>query len=385
MPASRVLLPIAVLVVSVVSVLALQATAPEQAVELAPERKLTVDAAKVARYDLAPSVSRVGRLQASSRSVLRFEVAGVVAQRHVEPGMTVAAGDLLLTLNDGDFRDALNRAEARVEQERAAVKRDRELLSLSNDQVGLQQKEVKRLKKLGKGSLVSQSNLDAAARQLAALKTERARLRYSVDTADSRLRQLQSDVALSERQVQRTVLRAPFAGTVNTVHLEQGDFANAQQPAVEVLNRAQLDLYVELSIDDLGDLALGDSVPVTSVAEQRDGEVIALNASPDTSTMTYPLRVRVAGQGWQPGQLASVQVPLQRLENVLGIPQAALLLDEEGAAVWVVENSQVRRQSVQLGPLVEGLQVVLGGLQGNERIVISNVAALAADQPVTVR
>ena len=73
----------------------------------------------VSRTNLDPHELVSGRLQPVRRAWLRFEVDGRVAERRVEPGQSVTAGDVLLTLDDQDYRDVLIQTEADWQQAEA--------------------------------------------------------------------------------------------------------------------------------------------------------------------------------------------------------------------------------------------------------------------------
>ena len=95
-------------------------------------------------------------------AALRFEVAGQLLQREVEPGMTVATGDTLLILDDRDLKDQERTAEAELRLEESGIERDRIRLEQAVRHRELQREEVARHMRLGKRSLLSQSSLNAA-------------------------------------------------------------------------------------------------------------------------------------------------------------------------------------------------------------------------------
>lgn len=142
-------------------------------------------------------------------------------------------GDLLLQLDDADYRDIATEALAQLQQEQASQQRDQRLLKLAHNNVQLAQTEVNRLVSLGKKSLSSKSRLDEKRQQLLQLQSEEARLTYIVNTSQQRLSVLQSALKRAQRNIQRTRLTAPYTGRVNKVLIEQGDHAT---PNIIVVN-----------------------------------------------------------------------------------------------------------------------------------------------------
>lgn len=343
-----------------------------------------VEVADVRLRDLHPHERVTGRLQPARSAELALEVAGRVLERHVEPGQPVETGQLLLVLDAGDREDALVEAEAQLSLEEAAVARDRVLLRLARDSLALAQSEVERLQRLGRESLSSKSQLDQSRRAALELQQEVEQLSSSVRSAEARvaLRRAQRDQA--ERNLARTRLRAPFAGTVNAVHLEVGDQAVANRAAVELVDTAELDLYAQVRGEVASALTLGQSVTVDSGGRQTTGRVHALQVDPDPDTFTHALRIRVPGDGLQAGMTATVELPLRPLRGVAAVPVTAILREEGRDYVFQVEKDRLRRLPVSLGPRVGDWVGVLQGLEVGTRLVIRDVAALSEGQAVRV-
>ncbi len=367
---------------SIVAVLVVTAGGKETKLRELPLTRVTTE--RVQRTDLQPTVEVTGRLRPARRAVLNFQVNGQIAERAVEPGQTVDAGDPLLVLEDGDFADALALADAQSKQERVAVARDRRLLELAEQNRQLQADEVERLETLRSQSLASRSQLGSARQRLMQLRSEEARLRYSVETAEERRVLREADRSRAARNLARSRLMAPFAGTVNQVHFQVGDYVTPARAAVELIDTRNLDLYAEVSARAAAALALRQVLPISAAGQTRPGEVVALQRDPDPETHTYALRIRLTGNGIIPGTLASTELPLQLQRDVLTVPVTAVLREDGGAYVFVVQEGRLERRPVTLG-IREGQHIVVGrGLAGDERIVLRDVAALSDGLQVEV-
>ncbi|MEO5702541.1 MAG: biotin/lipoyl-binding protein, partial [Gammaproteobacteria bacterium] len=211
-------------------------TKPARQADLKETPPTHVAVVEVKTRDLAAIDTVTGRLQASRKAVLQFELAGQVAERKVEPGQQVEAGQVLLSLSAGDYEDALAEAKAQLEQERAGTARDRELLILAEREKGLQAQAVERYERLGRTALASKAQIDEARARLLQLQADEARLRYSVNTAQAAIRQREAALSRATRNLERTRLKAPFGGIVNAVNVQAGDSVAPNIPAVELLN-----------------------------------------------------------------------------------------------------------------------------------------------------
>lgn len=359
-------------------------TAPDPEPELQAANVPRVFVARVELHDLVPSETVSGRLDPARKAALHFELSGQVEQRAVEPGQSVAAGDLLLALSAGDYADALAEAEAQYDQEARNISRDRELLKLARRNYELQKNDLARLEQLGAESLVSKSHLDEVRIQLIKLESEVAQLKASTGSADARLALKAAARNRAARNLERTRLQAPFAGTVNSVHVQSGDYVTPSQTVVELVDAATLDLYVEVRGNVLQSLTQGQSVTVSVNGLDLPGEVIALQLDPDPVTFTHALRVRLAGNQARPGQVAQVRLPLQARTGVTAIPSTAVLFEEGNTFIYRVLDGTLEQVAVSLGERVDDLQIVLSGIQPDDLIVTRDVAALSDGQTVMV-
>lgn len=348
--------------------------------EIAPPR---VVVAAVDSRDLQPVESMAGRLRPARKAALSFEVAGQVNERQVEPGQKVAEGDTLLALEPGDYADILTEAEAQLFLEQAGIERDKQLLELAIRSRKLQEQEVKRLKDLGKKSLASASRLDEAGRQLAQLESDEARLQFSVETADARLRKQTAALERARRDLERTRLHAPFPGTVNSIAVDVGDYVSPNRSVMEIVDTRELDFYAELRGAAARGLSLGQKVPVTVDGLELTGEIIALQADPDPQTFTHAVRIRLPGDSVRSGDLARTVLPLPVLRNAITAPVTAILHEDGQSFIYRVNNGILNRSPVQTGERVDDWIVVREGLGQGETIVIRDVAALSDGQSVT--
>lgn len=380
----QIILSMAVLGASLLIILILWLTSPEKSTERQPVAAVRVDPYTVRVQNLQPDTRITGRLQPANRALLRFETSGQVRQRQVEPGVKVTAGSELLSLQSDDAQDALIEATAKLDMEAAAIKRDRRLLDIAGRDVVLQQQEVKRLQQLDSDSLVSASRLDQAKQKLLQLQSSQAQLRYSVDTAGSRIDSAKAAQARTQRNLARTTLRAPFAGTVNTVSVETGDYVTPATVAAELVDLEYIDLYAEVAGAAAEALQLEQAVSVDVAGRQYDGRIIALRSDPDPKTFTHALRIRLDSQGLTPGTLASARLPLRELNNVLTVPVSSLLQEEGNSYVFVIEGSVLARRVVSTG-IRDGEQIVVeSGLRAGDRVVSRDVAALTDGQRIEV-
>jgi len=388
-------------------------TAPEPKAELIQTKPVIVTVVQVETRDIRPMRIVSGRLQAATKLGLHFEVGGRIKSRQVEPGQRIKAGELLLALEAGDYRDGVVDAQAQLDQERAAIERDRRLLSIAQQNTDLQAGEVKRLERLSSNSLAAQSLLDESRKQLLQLSAEQESLNFSVNSAQSRIALRESALRRAKRNQARTRLTAPFDSIINRVDAHVGDFVTTAQVVIEVLEQGKLDLAVEVDGNTASALMLQQSVTVTikDTINDRvlDGEIVALQHDPDSETFTHAVRIRLTDQQLLPGTLASTTLPLLVQENVLVVPVTAVLHEAGAAHVFKVvgkhENTlhpeslppvsstgqaprkrggTLQRVAVNVGIRDGDEQVISGQINAGDIIVSRDVAALSDGQTITL-
>jgi RND family efflux transporter MFP subunit len=241
---------------------------------------------------------------------------------------------------------------------------------------------VARLDQLGQQSLASRSMRDSANQLLIQQQREEEQLKYSVETSEARLELKRAAVRRAQRNVARTSISAPYQGTINAVHFEAGDYVTPNQVAIELLQLEQLDLNLDVNGTTAATLSLQQPVMVTIDGEQRSGDIIALQTSPDAETFTHAVRIRLDGKGLQAGTQATASLKLKALPNALVVPVSAILHHNDESFVFIAKDWMLRRVAVTLSARQGQLQVINGEIQAGEMVVARDVAFLTDGQSV---
>ena len=374
---------ILILILCVISlIVVLLVTSPQKKPDLREIPPTQVTLQPIVQQNIEPIVRASGHLQPIRSSALHFELSGQVVTRQVEPGTHVKRGELLLSLHRGDQQDALAEAEAQLAQELNAIARDRRLLKLVSENRALQAREVARLDQLGQKSLASRSMRDTASQQLIQQQREEEQLRYSVDSSEARLELKRAAVRRAKRNLARTRLIAPYAGVVNAIAVEVGDYVTPSQVALELVQLDQLDLIIDVNGAVAMMLRLHQQVEVEIDGEQRTGSIIALQISPDAQTFTHAVRIRLDGTGLHTGAQATASLRLKTLPAALVVPVSAILHHNSESFIFIAEAGTLRRVAVTRGIRQGALQVVSGDIEAGEMVVARDVAFLTDGQSV---
>ena len=357
---------------------------PDPEVDLQEIAPLKVVTTQVLVKDISPYERVTGRLQPIKTAEMRFEVTGVVQVREIEPGYRVEQGQALLALDARDYRDDLIQREAALEIEQQTQARDRQLLQLANSNLALQEQELDRVEQIAAKNLIAQSQVDTTRQIVFDLRAEVAQLRASEAMSEARIMQQKSLHDIAQRNLQRTTLRAPFTGIVNEIFFDHGDYVNANEIALSIIDTDQLDLQLDIRGELMHALKLDQSVQVFVDDKQLIGKVVALQSDPDADTHTHQLRVRIPGEALYPGELATANIPLTIQKSALVIPVAAVLNQYGSSYVFVMQENRVSMQEVELGKRIKNEYIVISGLQRDQEIVARDVVSLSDEQIVLV-
>jgi RND family efflux transporter MFP subunit len=370
--------------VSVLIITVLFWTRPDTYAELQSLPPPTVNVDIVDQIDIQPITQVTGKLQPARKASIHFQVSGQIDGRLVEAGLYVEAGARMLSIEAGDFVDAVEELKAVLKTERNAIERDSRLLDLMRQERELQEQEVGRLKQLGQESLASKSNYDQALQALYRQQAEEARLKHSVDSARSRLMIEQARLNKAERNLKRTQLLSPFNGTVNVVYVEVGDYVSPGQAALEIVQIDKLDLNLDVTGITASQLQLGQKIRVVTKNDEREGQIIALAVNPDTETNTHLLKIRLPSDGLFPGQLAVAHLPGHFYKDANVIPISAILYEDGQSYVFEVIDDHVVKKPVKLVERYNDVQII-AGIKSGTTIISKDVSSLADGQTIVVQ
>lgn len=354
---------------------------PEAKLQELPPLKVVL--LEVQRQDLLPTESLTGRLQPVKTAQLKFEVQGRVKERLVEPGVFVEQGNELLKLDAQDLQDQFTQSQSQYDIEQAGIRRDQRMLKLAKQNLELQKAEVQRYEQLNSDSLISASQLDAARQQMLTLDSQVSDLQYKVTTSKARVALKESERDLTQRNLERATLTAPFSGYVNEINVEVGDYAAATQIVAIIVDTSSLDLQLDVRGEVVAALKLNQEIDVLVGSKTIPGKLIALQPDPNISTNTHAIRIRLPGDQVRSGMLASADVPLSQQVDVLTVPVSSVSTNAGESFVYSYQDGVLDKLPVVVSNRVGSKYIIASGVKAGVQIVARDVAGLKDGQLVT--
>lgn len=298
------------------------------------------------------TLSAVGNVVAENGVAVSNDAPGLVTRIRFESGDTVKKGQVLVELDTSVERAQLASAQAR---------RD---LALQN---------ATRTRTLSRSNTVTQAKVEADEAQLKTAETE---------------------VAALEAQIERKIVRAPFAGKLGIRAVNLGQYLS---PGTTVTTLEALDsVFVDFTVPQQALADLNPGLPVRvelsggaregggASALKAEGAVAAIDPSIDPTTRTIRVRARIPNtdQKLRPGMFVDVDVVLPNRGSIVAVPQTSVVHASYGDSVFVVESPKsgeagppgvptkvARQQFVRVGEARGDFVAVLEGIKVGQEVV----------------
>jgi RND family efflux transporter MFP subunit len=332
--------------------------APEVAAQPEPSAPMPaaelVDTQEVELGTLPAVIGASGSVQARRVSGVGTEVSGRLVDVFVDVGDCVEAGAPLFQIDPVPYEMALTEARAALALARA--ERDNAL------------NERERVEKLVKERAVSQQRRDEQETAAA--------------VAIARVAQMKARVARVETNLERTLVRAPYAGNVVERLAHEGEMAGSER--VVVLQESGA-LVVVLNIPDAAPVPVrADSVVhlfVEGLAAPLETRVDRVSERVDPDTRTYEVRAPVEDPS---GSIKAGSYVRAEIHPTPGQPRpivdrSALLMRDGRSFVFRVEGDTARRVHVRVGTMTNDQVEILSGIDVGERVVRGEAVGRLAD------
>jgi membrane fusion protein, multidrug efflux system len=189
----------------------------------------------------------------------------------------------------------------------------------------------------------------------------------------------QSEYDLQKRNleyaIKNSLIRSPLDGVVASVDAVVGQVADPAKRILRVINPHELVARLGVEIEDISKVREGQAAEVTipNLGEGNtfSGRVSKMNREIDPSTQLIMVWVKLesADSRLQPGSFVSAQIVVRTDSSVVAVPQTAVLKDEQGSFVFVVEKDAAHKLYVETGVKTRTEVEILKGLRTGQSVV----------------
>ena len=319
----------------------------------------------------------------------------------IDDGAPVTAGQLLVKLDDSDFRRQSEIAQQSLEELASQlalleIERNRlaERLELETRDVALAKNELDSVASLVEGGAKKPRELDHAKRSHIAAQRTRLLTAEMIDKLAPRRQQLeaqrsslQSSARLAGQNLERCSIVSPLDGILQSVDLEVGENVVNGQRVARVVDLRRVELPLRLPASARADVAVGNSVVLSSTNQTRtkwSARVSRIAPEDDASTRTVTVFVEVdqseavskltnnggAAGLLAPGMFLSGIVTSDRVQDRWVVPRRAV----RSGRVLVVEGKTIHSRQVQVDFLMEA-DIPSFGLADSQWVVLDSDAS----------
>ncbi|MBF6057744.1 MULTISPECIES: efflux RND transporter periplasmic adaptor subunit [Thiomicrorhabdus] len=333
---------------------------------------MPVQALEVNLQTLPYEKSYPATLSAYKGVEVHSRVNGILEQQFYKEGQTVEKGQKLYQIDKRRYLASVRQAQAQLKI--AEVKAQQTKIS------------YQRIKGLAKSRSVSEQDIDDA--------------KANWDAAMAEILSAKASLNSAQIDLDDTIIRAEIDGVIGEKQLDVGDLVTANST---LLNRiVQTDvLYAQFSVsdselkrqhqlEDQGLLKLQDSAGIKLLDDNdkptMDGKMDYAASELDISTSTRLMRATFENPQSRlfPGQMVRVNVRFGEWQNVIAIPQKAVLQVGPQSFVYVVKDGVANLMPVQLASQYGDQWLVTGGLKPKDQIIIANLIKIRPKTPVMI-
>ena len=344
-----------------------------------------------------PVLTASGYIVARREAIVSSKIQGRLAELRVEEGSQLQQGEIIARLESNDYVASVERARAQLQQAEAAQNSSDATIARADADLAEAQRQLRVSERLHNDKLVPMDQLDVNKSRVKMAEAALAQMRADRARATASTAQAQADLNYAEAQLQNTVIRAPFSGTVVRKMAEVGESVAPIPPGVNISTASG----AIVALADLATLEMEADVNEANVARLNEGQPaeITVEAFPDRryksvlrqviptadrtkATVLTKVTLIDKDKDLKPEMSAKVTFlePEKAAEAapaantpppkpVILVPQSAVVTRDGGPKVFEIVGGKAQLRSVTTGAVRGDRVIVSDGLAGSETLV----------------
>ena len=322
---------------------------------------------QVSQTNIAPKKSYIGHVEAIKSVNLKPQVTGYVEKVLFQEGSLVNEGDILFIIEQKRYLANVELRQAELDSAKANLVRA--------------ERDYKRQKSLSKENYASKATLDTS---------ESAYLQAKAAVA-----QAQANLELAKIDLDYTEIKAPITGYIGKAQVTEGNYVNSTtQDLARIVQTNPIRVAFQVTDKDMLEAKANNlkDKQVQTELVLPNGQVLVNHLKSrfndneiNTETATITIYAEYGNDEGLliPGNYVDIRVGNKEAEMAVLVPQAALAQDEHGNyAVTVNDENIAEQKRVVLGDVIGDSQIVLEGLNADDRVIIQGLQKVRNGQAV---
>jgi len=360
------------------------------------ESALPVKVVLVKRGDLVMRLESPGEAYTEKKIALKTEVTGTIKSLNVKEGLHVRAGEVLVEIDDQEYRLKWERSEALRLKYLSDLLLDKQFAPPIKE---MDAGAVERIKKAEQdfskaGSLygqgmISREDFEKAKRSYETLLIESGVKQEEVMAAAKGLTQAEIDAKIAQMELERTKIRAPFAGIISDIKVSPQEYISPGRELFTLVDISKIKVQARVLESEIGKMKVGYEATLRFSAypgKTFKGHVEAVSPiiNPEDRTCAVHIAVDNTQEEIKPGMHAEVEIAADIYKDRVLVPQEAVLVRGGRKLVFAVEEGLAKWRYIEVGLENKDYAEVLDGIKEGEMVIVEGHFTLAHDARVQV-
>jgi len=357
---------------------------------------LPVKVVPVKRGDLVMRLESPGEAYTERNIVLKTEVTGTIKNLNAKEGKHVRAGDVLVEIDDQEYRLKWERSEAlRLRYlsdlllDKQFAPPSKEMDAASAERIRKAEQDFSKAASLYGQGMISREELEKAKRSYESLLIESGVKQEEVMAAVKGLTQAEIDAKIAQLELDRTKIRAPFAGIISDIKVSPQEYISAGRELFTLVDISRIKVQARVLESEIGKMKVGYEAALRFSAYPGKifkGHVEAVSPiiNPEDRTCAVHIAVDNPQEEIKPGMHAEVEIAADIYKDRLLVPQESVLVRGGRKLVFVVEEGLAKWRYIEVGLENKDSAEVLDGVKEGEMVIIEGHFTLAHDARVQV-
>jgi RND family efflux transporter MFP subunit len=328
---------------------------------------LKVIAEPIGTSNISETIAITGTFEALASVEIIPEITGRLEKLRqpdgtfIDVGTSIQAGEIIAVIEHSALVAAVQQAQAALVTAQASSETARVTLVDA-------EREKKRMEGLLGSGAVPEQQYDAAC-------TAYDRAKAGLELAKANVKQAEAALANAQITLDKATIKAPITAVVSDRYVDEGDMVGPSTALIKIVDIKTLKVLGGVGERYLPQLVPGKTaVHIKTDAYPQDvfeGTVYRVGVTVDPATRTGQVEIRIPNTDMRlkPGMFARIMIVLQERENVVVVPDSALVRERGNVYVFVANAGKAHRREVKLGLLQSEYYEVLEGLSVGELVV----------------
>lgn len=320
-------------------------------------------------------VMGTGTLEARVKTTVSSKIAGRISEVLVDQNQKVAAGTLLVRLDDEELKQQVAIAEANVATETAAIERLKADKERATAVLAQANKQHVRSQSLLEKKALSQEDFDKSLEALNVAMAGIAHAEAAIIEGQRALVSAEKSLEYHRARLADTQVTAPFDALIVRRHRDPGDVVVPGSAILSLIDTKEIWISAWVDETEMASLEPEQAARVVFRSEpgrSYPGQVVRLGREADRETREFVVDVRVLDlpKNWAVGQRAEVYIGTARKENTTIIPSRFIVWQDNESGVFLNEAGRAVWRPVKIGLRTPEQVEILEGVQAGQAVVM---------------